>query len=190
MTGPALDELAPNDAFGLLERAICYALGNVQAVTCDQLPARTPCPDWDLGTLLQHVNESLALLCACVDTDATPCAEATDPADVFRARAARLISAFSRGPCPSIVRAAGFPLAMRMIAATGAIEIAVHGWDVARTTGQNRPIPNGLAHDLLWLCPLIAADAKQHRLFAPPIPLPATADVSDQLVALLGRDPN
>jgi hypothetical protein len=76
-----------------------------------------------------------------------------------------------------------------MIAATGAIEIAVHGWDVGRTTRQNRPIPDGLAHDLLWLCPSIAADAKQHRLFAPPIALPATAGVSDRLVALLGRDP-
>jgi uncharacterized protein (TIGR03086 family) len=189
MTGPAPDELAPADAFGLLERAICYALGNVQAVTCDHLPARTPCSDWDLGTLLQHVNESLALLCTCVDTDVRPCAEARNPPDVFRARAGRLLGAFSRGPCPSIVHAAGYPLAMRMIAATGAIEIAVHGWDVARTTRQNQPIPNGLAHDLLWLCPLIAADAEQHRLFAPPIPLPATAAVSDQLVALLGRDP-
>ncbi|HEY3630984.1 MAG TPA: maleylpyruvate isomerase family mycothiol-dependent enzyme [Jatrophihabitantaceae bacterium] len=184
------------DPFALLERAIGYALGNVQAVTCEQLPARTPCPDWDLGTLLRHVNESLALLCACLDRGVTPpagamrCAEATNPVDVFRARAARLISAFSRGACPDVVRAAGYPLAMRMIAATGAIEIAVHGWDVARTMCEYRPIPNGLARDLLWLCPLITADAEQHRLFAPPIPLPATADVSDRLVALLGRDPN
>lgn len=189
MTGAAPAGLVPTDAFGLLERAICYALGNVQAVRSDQLAARTPCPDWDLGALLEHVNESLALLCACVDTGATPCTDATDPADVFRARAARLIGAFSRGPCPAVVSAAGYPLATRMIAATGAIELAVHGWDVAQTTRQARPIPNELARDLLWVCPLIAADAKQHRLFAPPIPLPATAAVSDQLVALLGRDP-
>ena len=189
MTGPALDSLAPADAFGLLERAICYALGSVQAVTSDRLAARTPCPDWDLGALLQHVNESLTALCECVHTDPTPGTEATNPAGVFRARATRLIGAFSSHPCRNVVFAAGYPLAMRLIAATGAIEIAVHGWDVAQTTGQLRPIPNGLAHDLLWVCPLIAADAEQHRLFAPPIPLPASSTVSDQLVALLGRRP-
>lgn len=184
-----IGDVTPTDAFGLLERAICYALGTVQGVTSDQLPARTPCPDWDLGTLLQHVNESLGLLCACVDATGTCDAEVTDPAAVFRARAAQLMGAVSRPPCRTVVFAAGYPLAIRMIAVTGAIEIAVHGWDVARTTRQDRPIPAGLAHDLLWLCPLVATDAQHHRLFAPPIPVPADAEVGDRLVALLGRDP-
>jgi len=184
-----INDVTTADAFGLLERAICYALGNVHAVSCDQLAARTPCHDWDLGTLLQHVNESLGLLCACVDASGGD-AQTTDPADVFRDRAARLIGALSRGRCRTVVFAAGYPLAIRMIAVTGAIEVAVHGWDVARTTRQDRPIPNGLARELLWLCPLIAADARQHRLFLPPIPVPAGAREGDQLVALLGRDPN
>lgn len=177
---------AGSDPFGLLERAICYALSTVQGVTPDQLSGRTPCSDWDLGTLLRHMNESLVALAQCVD--AAPAADAADPIEAFRTHAIRIIGAISR-PCRTVVCAAGYPLATRMIAATGAVEVAVHGWDIAQSTKQTSPVPDGLARDLLWLAPLLTADARYHRLFAPPVQLRTAAGPSDQLVALLGRDP-
>lgn len=174
------------DPFGLLERAIGYALGNVATIVPDQLSARTPCPHWDLGTLLWHVNETLAALVQCIGADAV--CQPPDPVDAFRAHASRIIGAVSR-PCQAVVCAAGYPLTTRMIAATGAVEIAVHGWDIAQTTKQAGPIPDGLARDLLWLGPLLADDARYHHLFAAPVKLRKAAGASDQLVALLGRDP-
>jgi hypothetical protein len=40
-------------------------------------------------------------------------------------------------------------LTASIVAATGAIEITVHGWDIAVACGGNRPVPPGLAAVLL-----------------------------------------
>jgi uncharacterized protein (TIGR03086 family) len=189
-----LDDISPSAAFALLERAISYTLGTVQAVNPDSLPAPTPCRGWDLHTLLHHVNESLELLHGCVDTavvGATASAQpTTDPRGAFRARATQLVAAFSsRRPAQQVVIAGGYPLAIGVVATTGALEMAVHGWDISRATHQAKPIPSELASDLLWVCPLLAVDARLHRLFAPPVPIPPMASASDRLVASLGRDP-
>src|SRR5882757_4344016 len=81
-----------SDAFGLLERAIAYALGAVRGVTADRLRAPTPCVGWDLGTLLRHVNESLDLLHECFAGPTATAPPATDPLDLFRGRATRLVA--------------------------------------------------------------------------------------------------
>ena len=179
-----------SDAFGLLERAIAYALGAVRGVTADRLSAPTPCVGWDLGRVVRHINESLDLLHECFAGPTVTAPPATDPLDLFRGRATRLVAALSRGPAiQRVVIAGGCPLALGVIARTGALEIAVHGWDISRAIQERRPIPNELASELLGVCPVLVADARHHRLFAPPVGLPPAAGPGDQLVALLGRDP-
>jgi len=58
----------PADALGLLEGAIGYALGAVRAVTPQLLSGPTPCADWDLRTLLHHLNDALDVLGEGIDT--------------------------------------------------------------------------------------------------------------------------
>jgi uncharacterized protein (TIGR03086 family) len=189
-----LGPISPKAAFELLERAIGYALGAARAVSPDALAAPTPCTAWDLGALLHHVNDSLELLHRCLgaelDGPAGSGSPTASPAGTFRARATRLIGACGgHRPTRQAVVVGGYPLAIGTVAATGALEVAVHGWDISRATGETRPIPSELAGDLLWLCPLLVVDAGRHRLFAPPVALPPTASVSDRLVAVLGRHP-
>ncbi|HZD38404.1 MAG TPA: TIGR03086 family protein, partial [Actinomycetes bacterium] len=76
-----------------------------------------------------------------------------------------------------------------VLASAGAIEIAVHGWDIARACGRDRPVPDGLAVELLSLCPLLVGDAGRGDQFAAPVPAGPTARPGDRLLALLGRDP-
>jgi hypothetical protein len=52
---------------------------------------------------------------------------------------------------------------------TGAIEIAVHGWDISQASGQNRPIPDALATTLLPIAPLLIPETGRHLLFSPPV---------------------
>jgi len=49
-------------ASGLLDDAIEYALGAVRTVSPPLLTSPTPCSDWDLRALLQHLNEALDVL--------------------------------------------------------------------------------------------------------------------------------
>jgi len=69
------------------------------------------------------------------------------------------------------------------------VEVAVHGWDVARACGQDRPLPPALAGELHELCILLVDDGDRPHRFGPEVELPSTANAGDRLLALLGRTP-
>ncbi len=71
----------------------------------------------------------------------------------------------------------------------GAVEIAVHGWDVFEARGRHRPIPVNLSLDLLRVVPWVISDLIRPCLFAAPVRRTPLGSPSDRLVALLGRQP-
>ena len=46
----------------LLESAVSYALAGAALATPQLLPRPTPCPGWDLETLLDHLSDSIGVL--------------------------------------------------------------------------------------------------------------------------------
>ena len=187
----------PAEDARLLEPSISYALGVVLAVTPELLSRPTPCREWDLRMLLRHASESLAALGEGIGTGRVsldPAAEdgdlAADPARAFRDRACRLLDAWtSPGYQRQVIEIAGCPLPASVLAATAALEVAVHGWDISRACGQRQPIPRALAIDLLVIAPVLVPGTGRHPLFAAPVTVPATAGPSDRLAAFLGRTP-
>jgi uncharacterized protein (TIGR03086 family) len=144
--------------------------------------------------LVGHLCDSLADLETAIrtghlDLRRPPGPAGDDPVEELRDRAAELL--FSTygyaGPEPFVV-VGGVPMPAGLVASTGAVEIAVHGWDVGEARGAGQPIPAGLATRMLGLCPLIVAG--REGLFACPVPVPAQASPSDQLVGYLGRSRN
>jgi uncharacterized protein (TIGR03086 family) len=182
---------------GLLERALGYCLGAVGAVTPALLPRPTPCGEWDLRGLLHHLNDSLAALheaadggWVALDPAVAHDSSAADPVRTFREHAARLLGAWSGAVVDDrAVLVGDLPLAAGVVAATGAVELAVHGWDVSQACGQRRPVPDALATELLELCPLLVPANTRGPLFAARVTVPPSASPGDRLVALLGRDP-
>ncbi|MEU5884706.1 TIGR03086 family metal-binding protein [Spirillospora sp. NPDC047279] len=180
---------------GLLGAAIGHALEVVEDVTQDLLARPTPCRGWNLRMLFLHVNDSLDALYEGFDSgevtllpEAPPFDPGTDLVAAFRDRARRLGEVWS-GAGDGLVTVAGCPMRAGMVAGTGAMEVAVHGWDISRACGDDRPIPAGLAHSLLRLSPMLVADDVRHGLFAPPVEVPPDASPGDRLVGRLGRDP-
>src|SRR5262249_25719232 len=113
-----------------------------------------------------------------------------DPARAFRDRAGQLLDAWtSPGHQRQVIEIAGCPLAASVMAATAALEVAVHGWDISQACGQRQPIPPALATDLLAIAPVLVPRAGRHPLFAAPVTVAATAGPSDRLAAFLGRSP-
>lgn len=178
----------------LLERAISYALGSLPAVV--SLSAPTPCSDWDLAALIAHFDDSLAALHEAVDLGHVgldvPVPRPTDPARTARAlrdRAGRVLGAWVNAGGPGTVTVAGSPLTAEVVATAGAVEVTVHGWDVATACGLDHPIPPSLAADLLRFLPLLVTDADRPARFAPPVAIPPDAPPADRLLAHLGRRP-
>jgi uncharacterized protein (TIGR03086 family) len=185
----------------LLERSLVYALGAVGDVTPAALGRPTPCDDWDLRALLEHVAGSMdALLEGLTDGCVGPPAaafgcRAGDLVPAVRHRATHLLAACAAAGAAEVADGEGEAavlvgdrvLAARMLAWVGAVELAVHGWDVARACGTDRPIPAGLARNLLAIVPLVVTDETREGRFAPPGTTPPGATSGDRLLAFLGR---
>jgi uncharacterized protein (TIGR03086 family) len=206
-----MDDGTPNAGAALLERALGYALCAVRPVTPRTLNRPTPCSRWDLRALLWHTNDSLAALYEGIEDGYVglgPSAPSRggqgggrrgperiggdDPATAFRVRASWLLGAWaaSDSPADRLVAIGDLPLTAAALAHAGALEIAVHGWDIAQATGLPRPVPAALATALMRTArQLVPRPAARHPLFGPPLTVPAEADPSDRLVAFLGRDP-
>jgi len=180
---------------GLLEHAISYALASADQATPQLLSLPTPCERWDLRTLLLHVSDSLSVLTDAMRTDHIalgplhePTADA-DPVACLRRQARDLLGACATSTDERLVAIADRELTTTMVTAAGAIEIAVHGWDISAACGVRRPVPPTLASALLPLAPLLIPRATRSGLFADPVPVPEPACPGDRLVAFLGRQP-
>jgi uncharacterized protein (TIGR03086 family) len=191
----------PSGATGLLAGAISYALGVCTLAEPGDMALPTPCPGWDLGTLLAHLSDSMADLETAIRTGQlelerpaglpgppAACPPAGDPVDVLRDHAAALLSvSYCYAGPERFVAVGGLPVPAGLVVCTGAVEIAVHGWDVSSALGARAPIPAALATRMLRLCPLIVAG--RDGLFAAPVEVPAQASPGDQLLGYLGRQP-
>jgi uncharacterized protein (TIGR03086 family) len=182
---------------GLLGHAVSYALASAGYATPQLLPLATPCEGWDLRTLLLHVSDSLGVLAGALRAGQVapgpplahePTTEA-DPVACLRRQARDLLGACAASAEERLVAIADRELTASMVTAAGAIEIAVHGWDISAACGAHRPVPPDLAAALLPLAPLLIPRATRPGLFADPFPVPEPACPGDRLVAFLGRQP-
>ena len=194
----------PPGATGLLAGAIGYTLGVCALAGPHDMALPTPCADWNLAMLLAHLSASMADLetairAGALDLERPPDDAVGDPVETLRDRAAQLLwAAYGYDDPGRFVAVSGLPVPVGLVACTGAVEIAVHGWDVSAARGGAGcagarpiepidPIPPALATRMLQLCPLLVAG--REGLFAGPVEVPAQASPGDKLVAFLGRDP-
>lgn len=185
------------DGPALLERAVGYTRASLQLVATAELTARTPCERWDLQALLQHMDDSLAAFTEAAEighVDLAPVRGTAPDAEAGRllverlkARACALLGAWAHHPGPGPVTVRDRALPSDLLAAAGALEIAVHGWDVARACGVTRPLPTALAVELLDVVPLLVADADRPTRFAERVDVPPQAGPGTRLLAQLGR---
>lgn len=181
----------------LLESAVSYALASAGMATPQLLPRPTPCSGWDLETLLDHLTDSIAVLHEAITTAGASARAAPphpgpgrDPVARLRGQAVRLLGACAAaGPAERLVAIGDRELTASMVAVTGALEVTVHGWDIAAACAAPRPVPPGLAAVLLPIAPLLVTPDSRPGLFAGPVRLPGPACPGDRLVAFLGRQP-
>jgi uncharacterized protein (TIGR03086 family) len=193
----------------LLERAMGYTLGSLALVTRERMSNATPCSDWDLRALLLHMNDSLrtlheAIAVGQLDLDpADPRADLLadlradfgdpllDPVASLRNRGCAMLGAWANAERPGDVLIGGRPLSPAILAAAGAVEVAVHGWDVARACREGSDIPPALAVELLDLSRALVREGDRAGRFGAQVELgPASRSASDRLVTFLGRRPD
>jgi uncharacterized protein (TIGR03086 family) len=171
----------------------------VGRITGEQLHDPTPCTELDVEQLRTHVLGWLTTFAAGF---ADPGGQApldrlegyavpADPAAEVRSASDTMAAALRGG-------AAGRPMRLGNSAMPGDMalsmilwEYQVHGWDLARATGQPWSPPAAAAEESLEFAPGMLTDDYQGegKAFAPRVPVPATAPPLDRLLGLSGRDP-
>ncbi|WP_182358694.1 maleylpyruvate isomerase family mycothiol-dependent enzyme [Tomitella gaofuii] len=182
------------DPVELLERAVSYTRGALQSAG-DDLSAPTPCSRWNLGELLEHMSDALDAF-----IEASAGVVEVHPAigcggdrtvsvgahvEVLQRKACDLLSAWSAARAGS-VRLADTRMRPGLLLQAGALEIAVHGHDVAATGPRGPVLPGPLARDLLPVARMLVTPGDRGVRFGPPVP-PATPAPSAVLLGFLGR---
>ena len=171
----------------------------IGGISDEQRHDPTPCTEYDVSQLQDHV---VGWLTNFADGFADPGGQApradisgyrapTDAAAEVRSAAARLDRALRRGAAQRPLRLG--EAAMPGELATGMIlwEYQVHGWDLARATGQRWSPPPEASQASLRFAPTMLTEDYQGegKAFAAPVGVPATAPPLDRLLGLSGRDP-
>ena len=70
------------------------------------------------------------------------------------------------------------------------MEMALHGWDVARATGQDYVLDDATAEAVRAIVEAQAGLFRKYQGFADEVGVPDNASALDRALSLSGRDPN
>jgi uncharacterized protein (TIGR03086 family) len=170
----------------------------VGGVRGDQLSAVTPCADWDLHALLNHIilwtaysaerraaGEQVAEELMNTDFVAEPGYAADYAAQLDKAVAAWSDAAVWQRN----LNVMGTPTPSADVAALLITEMVLHGWDAAKASGQRYTARDDVAEAVLTAVEANAELFRKYQGFAEPVQVPASAPALDRALAQSGRDP-
>jgi uncharacterized protein (TIGR03086 family) len=171
----------------------------VTRVTDDQLTARTPCPDYTVADLLDHIG-GLAFAFTASARKGEPGGGGTGDGsrleDGWRERIVAQLAELARAwqeptAYDGVTMAGPIEMPAEVAALVALDEVVVHGWDLARSTGQRFDVDDAAAAACLGFAQSFEPPAgDEDGPFGPPVPVPADADVLDRLIGATGRDPS
>ena len=161
----------------------------LRAIRPDQLTAPTPCAEFDVRGVIDHMlhwGPSLVRASGQVVAASPPGGEKLER------QLGELVEAWSAPGAWQGVTSMGGPHEMpaRMIGAMAIGEIVVHGWDLARATGQRVSWDGTLIEFLHDEVAKTAELGREMQAYGAEFPVPATAPVLDRMLGLTGRDPH
>lgn len=173
----------------------------LSGVTDEQLGMRTPCEDYTLGDLIEHVSGLSQAFARAATKDFGPTTAEGPSGDVsrlsadWRQRIPEQLDALAeawRDPAAweGMTRAGGVQLPGDVAGKVAMNELVVHGWDVARATGQPFDCdPQALDASMEFVSAMSTPEASRDGLFGPVVGVTADAPKLDRLIGLSGRDP-
>lgn len=187
------------DIVRLHGRALDDAARLIDGMRPEHLGLPTPCGEWDVRALLAHLvggNVRWAVLAGAAAMDRSPARGSgqgadllgDDPAGAYR-RSADLVRAAWRDPA-LLDRSFALPIGTLLGRAAinlHLVETVVHGWDLARATGQTPAFDPEVVRAATHFTR--SGPPPPRATFAAPVPVADDLPEIDRLAALLGRAP-
>ncbi|MGW1376444.1 TIGR03086 family metal-binding protein [Streptomyces sp. NPDC002446] len=179
--------------------AIALFGSRVHAVRDDQWDGPTPCSQWSVRDLVNHLTAEQLWVPRLVRDGATIAEVGSDfdgdvlgedPAAAWDRAAVAAVAAFSERDALSRTVQLSYGSSPADAYCTQMMaDAVVHAWDLSRAIGADERLPGPLATAALREVEPYAAGLDASGLFAPAVDPPADADDLTRLLCLLGRRP-
>ena len=130
-------------------------------------------------------------------TDRAPAVDGSRLADDWRTRIPRQLAALAEAwqdpdAWQGMTRAGGIDLPGEVAGVVALDELVIHGWDVARASGQAYDCDPAALEAVHGFVAEVAAAGEEGRqgLFGPPVAVGDSAPLLDRVIGLTGRDPS
>ena len=191
------------ETIDLVEQGFAWGRARIEGIGDTSLETPTPCDKWNIRQLVNHAVSATATIAGVLAADdghdawganatsADAMAEMDvwpNPLEHFDKHVGFIIATAKSSPPDRTFLMNGHPQPAIMLARSVTFDSVVHGWDLAKVTGQDATIPPEIAEVFIEFASGIP-DGTRGLVFAPRVEVPANASPSDRLVALLGRQP-
>ena len=182
-----------SDDIDVLESVLAKATALLAGVTDGQFDGSTPCPDYDVRTLVNHIVGWAQVFAASAnerkaDIDVGSY-EAKDPAGEFGAAAKEMVAGWREHGVDRDVTLIGNPSPGAAVLGMTLMEYVTHGWDLATATGQPVPFSDEELQTTLERAQATLPDQYrgEGKPFAERVDVPDGAPVLHRLVGFMGR---
>lgn len=166
----------------------------VAGVNAEQWSARTPCTDWDVAAVVDHLtagNRRLAAALADTEPADGQARSAADRPTAYQQSCEMLLAALKEpGVLERVVQVPVGQVSATVAVHLRIVEALVHGWDIAQATGQPPSFDGRLAEqELVFTRDALRIVPSDRTPFGPPQPVSESAPAIDRLAGVLGRRP-
>ena len=172
------------DLLDLFDRGSEWTASKIPAAV-SQLDGATPCEDWDVRTLLNHMVDALQYFSATArgeDAKLDPASPqeliGDDPVATYNELRQETLQAYGE---PGVIEKTGPMLGIAFC------DQLLHGCDLARATGQDATIPDDLAGAAFGMLDGRLTPDRRGDAFKPAVDVAADASPQDKLLAYTGR---
>lgn len=169
------------------ERAVAV----VEAVRPDQLGWPTPCSEWSVHQLIDHLIGGADYLLSAAKGMGPGPSEGV-PGTEYRARVNRVLTALeSPGALERVcVSPLGFDWPVSAAVAGTFMDVLIHTWDLARATKQDERLDAGLVEACTAMfLPEMPRRGREAGIVGPAVVVGEGASAQDRLLAAMGRAP-
>ncbi|MEU9831290.1 TIGR03086 family metal-binding protein [Streptosporangium sp. NPDC048047] len=180
----------------LVRQAASRTADVVRGVAPGHLSAPTPCRDWDVRALAGHLLQVVHALGLAGRGQVVPgelwgrdlmSGEWTER---FGDEAAAAITAWGDPAAwEGTIDFGGMEMPAPLTATMLTSDLVIHGWDLARATGQDYRCAGDVAESAYRFIVDMGEQGRQMGIYASPLPVKDEAPALDRALALSGRDP-
>jgi len=183
-------------AIELLEGVLARTGDAIAEVTPAQRSLATPCPNFDVAALVDHIVGWVRVFAAGsadrpFEGDPGEYRAGDDAGTVFRTAADELVGGWRTYGLDREVRSfAGGMMPGRMIFGMTVMEYLAHGWDLAAATGHDPEYDDAAAQFALASAnEILLPEYRGTEFFGNSVEVPADAPALDRFLGFVGRDP-